>query len=226
MDLDTTLLTLKELSDPRAIKVWARLNMPVESYLGVGLTKLRALAKKIRRDHDLALALWDTGIHDARLLATMIADPKRITKEDVLRHAADFDFWDLSDNYCRSIIAATPLRRAFIMEWMDAKDEYLQRSAYILLAAHARADTEEKDSWFDKHVTRIEKTVQKQRNWVKEGMILALIAIGARNPILRERVLAAAEKTGRIDVDYGQSSCTAPDVVTALTSSRPPRGSC
>ncbi len=90
---------LKEMGNPRAIKIWARMDMDTSNYLGVGLTKLKNLGKKIKKNHPLSVELWNSGIRDAMLLSFFLADPKEFTPEIINKYIKRIDFWDMSDNF-------------------------------------------------------------------------------------------------------------------------------
>jgi 3-methyladenine DNA glycosylase AlkD len=211
---------LKSLSEPRAVKVWKRLGMDTSTFYGVGLTKIKNYSKKVGRSHELAGELWETGIHDARLLATMIEEPKKVTEEQIDRWIAEADFWDLSDKICTNIAAKTPFALKKVRKWIKSKDEFVKRSGFSLMAELARNGNAIEESELEEYIELIERTIHKQKNWVKEAMNWTLISIGSRNRSLNQKALAAAHRIGKIDVDYGDSSCKLPDAIGFLTGER------
>ncbi|MFD2673499.1 DNA alkylation repair protein [Marinicrinis sediminis] len=214
---------IREISDPRARVIWERMGMPTERYLGAGLTKLKHLSRKVGRNHELALSLWDTEIHDARLLAAMIEEPKKVTKEQIEQQADDgqgFLFFDLSDKYCTELIAKTTYVPDFIQAWTDHPHEYLERSTYILLNEWAKRKKPVEDTFFLPYLDKIEAEIQHEKNWVKEGMIYALMGIGSRNPQLNARAIEVCEQVGPLMVNYGDTSCVTPDPLKVLKSDK------
>ncbi|WP_139488834.1 DNA alkylation repair protein [Brevibacillus dissolubilis] len=220
-ELSQVLDHMREFSDPRAVAIWAKVGMPTDTYIGVSLTNLKTIAKTIKKNHDLALTLWQTGIHDARLLATMIEEPKQVTLDQIIHQSDDFDFWDLADKYCKNVIGKTTMSSHFIDLWKDSDIEMKKRSAYILLSGYAgQKKTGIDDSYFESFLRVIQDSITTEKNWVKEAMIYALIGIGSRNPHLHEQALSVARHVGTIEVDYGDTSCQTPDPIKILTSDR------
>ena len=224
MTTQQILKDLKALGDPRAIAIWKRGGMPTDNFFGVNLTKLGAYAKKLKKNHELALELWNSGVHDARLLATMIEEPNKVTVEQIERWVKDADFWDLTDRICKNVVSKTPFALEKMRTWMKSNDEFVKRAGYMVLkelarqkdAGQAKADSALSDETLAEHLAVIERDIQTEKNWVKEAMNYALIAIGSRNKPLNRRALDAANRIGKVDVDYGDSSCKAPDAVAYL----------
>ena len=211
---------LKSLGDPRARERWEKMGMNASAYYGVGLTKLKAYAKRLGRNHELAAALWATGVHDARLLATMVEEPRQVTERQVDEWMAGVDFWDLSDKLCTNVVAKTPFARRKMKEWIKSRDEYVKRSGFMLLAELAKAGDGAAESELGDYLDLIEGSLHREPNWAREAMNWALICIGGRSRELNERALAAARRIGRVKVDYGDTSCQVPDAVTHLTGER------
>ncbi|MFW5701315.1 MAG: DNA alkylation repair protein, partial [Bacteroidota bacterium] len=97
MTTEQAIQEIKAIADPRAIKIWERGGMDTSKYLGANLTGLKKIAKKIGRDNDLAMDIWRTGFHDAKLLATYICEPKKVTEEQIDEWIEGVGFWDLAD---------------------------------------------------------------------------------------------------------------------------------
>ena len=211
---------LKSLGDPRALKVWGRLGLDGSKYYGVNLTRLGTYARKLGRDHDLALELWASGIHDARLLATMIEDPKLATEEQIDRWIEEADFWDLTDKICSNIVAKTSFGEMKTREWIASPKEFVRRAGWITLKGLASPGGSVSDQELEKYLGVIEKKIQGEANWVKEAMNYCLIAIGGRSKALNKRALEIAAKIGPVEVDYGDTSCKAPDAITYLKKSK------
>ena len=159
---------------------------------GTPVGKLRVMAKRIGRDHELAQRLWRTGIHDARMLAPMVGDPALVTPAEMERWATDFDNWGIVDTVCFHYWDRTLHAFKQIEKWSKAKDEYVKRTAFALMAScalHGRGSEED----FLRGLELIEREASDPRNFVKKGVNWALRAIGGKqSPKLRTaaRVLA------------------------------------
>ena len=161
---------------------------------GTPVGKLRAIAKKLGYDHDLAEQLWATGVHDARLLATMVDDPALVTPAQMERWAKDFDNWGIVDTACFHYWDRTPHAFKQIEKWSKAKDEFVKRTAFALLAScalHKRGT----DAEFLRGLALIEREAADPRNFVKKGANWALRSIGGvKNPKLRAAARALAKR--------------------------------
>nr|MBA3470142.1 DNA alkylation repair protein [Herpetosiphonaceae bacterium] len=218
MQVEQVLSRLHELADPRAVAVWARMNVSPERYIGVNLTKLKQLAKEIKKNHPLALELWATAIHDAKLLATMIEDPRKVTEGQIDLQIAQVYSPDLCDKFCTNVVAKTPLLLSKIGQWAQHPEEMYKRGGYTLIATLARSDTLTEDAFFAAYLPAIEAEIATERNWVREAMNYTLIAIGSRTSDLNQAAAAVAQRIGPITIDYGDTSCKNPDALTSLTS--------
>lgn len=147
---------------------------------GVPVAVLRQMAKSIGRDHDLADALWRTGVHDARMLATMIGDPALVKPALMDRWAKDFDNWGIVDTACFGFFDQSPHAFKQIEKWAKAKDEFVKRAAFALIASVALHRKELGDEPFLKYLALIEAGASDGRNFVKKGVSWGLRAIGKR----------------------------------------------
>lgn len=161
---------------------------------GTTVATLRAMAEKIGRDHKLANELWRTGVHDARMLATMIGDPDEVTPAEMDRWARDFDNWGIVDTACFHYWDRTPHAFSQIEKWSKAKDEFVKRTAFALLAScalHKRGTDEQ----FLRGLELVEREASDPRNFVKKAVNWALRAIGGKqSPKLRAAARAVAKR--------------------------------
>ena len=134
MKYEEVIKELRSLENPENVKGMARYGINPKNNLGVSIYKLRPIAKEIGKDHDLALKLWASGIHDARLLACFIDDPSKVTGKQMNSWAKDFDSWDICDQACTSLFDLTPLAREKIFEWAEREEEFIKRGAFSLIA--------------------------------------------------------------------------------------------
>jgi len=165
---------------------------PAKAY-GVSTPTIRAIAKELGRDTELASAMWSTNVLEARMLATMIADPLQIPEEEVERWVREFDCWSVCDSACIGLLWKTPFAWRKVREWSRRKPEYERRAAFALLAGLAVHDKEATDRRFRAALRLIWKAAGDDRNFVKKAVNWALRQIGKRNPELREAAIEIAE---------------------------------
>lgn len=160
--------------------------------LGVRIPAIRALAKGLR-DHDLAAELWATGIHEARILACFVDDPKKITREQMDAWAAAFDSWDVCDQACGSLFVFSPHALDCIHSWCANEREYVRRAGFALIASGAWKWKDAPDEVFRPFLALTRKYARDDRNFVKKAVNWALRQIGKRNPSLREEAIQTAK---------------------------------
>ena len=143
--------------------------------------------------------LWDSGIHEARILATIVDDPARVTRRQMNHWARDFDSWDVCDQACQNLFRYTPFAWAMAARWAGARREFVRRAAFSLMAGLAVKDRNASDADFEAFLPLIAAAATDPRNMVKKSVNWALRAIGKRNPHLRRAAIAAAEDIRLID---------------------------
>jgi len=190
---------IKKLSKPENVEGMARYGINPKNNLGVSIYELRPLAKQIGVNHELALKLWDSKIHDARLLAIFIDDPKEVTAEQMDAWANDFDSWDICDQACTSLFDLSPLAYEKVYEWADKEEEFVKRGAFSLIAGLAVHDKKASDEQFISFLTMIKKQSTDERNYVRKAVNWALRNIGKRNPGLNKKALQTAKEIKQIE---------------------------
>lgn len=217
MTLEEVLNYLEQNGDPRALKSWGNMGIVTkDKYFGNGLTKLKAFAKKVKRNHELALQLWGSGIHDAKLLACFIEEPKKVTEEQVEQQLNEVYFFDVGDRWVMEVVSKTPFAQNKMELWTQAEEEYTKRCGFCLVTILAATQKDLPNSYWMPYVQQIENELQSERNWVKEMMNYALMAIGKRNEEMNAIALATTNKIGVVEVDYGNTSCKTIDAKAAL----------
>ena len=161
---------------------------------GVPMAKIKLVAKSIGRSHEMAAALWDTGWYEARMLAALVAEPKRVTAAEMDRWARDFDNWAICDTMCFHLFDRTEHALGKIEQWAGKREEFVKRAAFALLASVALHDKKAADDVFLKCLLLIEKAADDERNFVKKGVSWALRGIGKRKST---KLRAAAEEVAR-----------------------------
>jgi len=192
--VETTIRELRKYKNPANVKGMARFGINSKNTLGVSMPILRTIAKKIGKNHKLAIALWKTGIHEARILAGIIDDPKRVTEAQMDAWIQDFDSWDVCDQVSMNVFDKTPYAYIKAKEWTSHNLEFERRAGFALMAALAVHDKKAKDGDFIQFFPLIEKYADDGRNFVKKAVNWALRQIGKRNPTLCKRALLVAEK--------------------------------
>ncbi|MBI2750351.1 MAG: DNA alkylation repair protein [Burkholderiales bacterium] len=160
--------------------------------LGLSVPVMRTIARTLGRDHTLAKALWDTGIPDARIVASMVADPLRLTARQMDQWAKGFNSWDVCDQTCQNAFVRSSLAWRKVALWSKRQDEFVRRAAFALLACLATHDKQAPDSAFVDALALVEAAAGDERNFVKKAVNWALRGIGKRNAALREAAIACA----------------------------------
>lgn len=202
---------LKSKGTAQNQKIYRRHGMTGEIY-GVSFAELGALQKKIKRDHALALLLWQSGVADAQNLALMIADPAAMTEAQVDGMVRQMQGHCLADLLARFVIK-TKFASTKQAAWIKSKDEWIGRTGWTLVAQAAMEENETDDAVFEKHLATIEAGIHKAKNFTRHGMYMALIAIGGRSASLRKAAEAAAGRIGKVVVDHGETDCKTPEAV-------------
>ena len=171
----------------------SRFGINVDNALGIKVTDLRKLARRVEKSHELALGLWGSGIHEARILATIIDRPAEVTEEQIERWAADFNSWDIVDLTCNNLFRKTPFAHIKAAEWSDRNEEFVKRAGFSLMAVLAVHDKEAENEVFERYLKLVEREARDDRNFVKKSVNWALRGIGKRNPALREMAIKTAE---------------------------------
>jgi 3-methyladenine DNA glycosylase AlkD len=193
-DLDSALTWLKAHSSRAALDGMARYGIPSDHALGVAMRDIKMLGKKTGRNHDLALALWSTGVYEARMLASFVADPARLTAAQMDRWCKDFDNWALCDALSFNLFDRTPHAWAKVAEWSRRRGEFEKRTAFALLWSLSVHDKRSRDRQFLDGLALIEREACDERHFVKIAVNMALRAVGKRNRTLNEAALAAARR--------------------------------
>jgi 3-methyladenine DNA glycosylase AlkD len=192
--VDQVVEQLKFLGDPKAAEGAARFGIDVPGLLGVSAPAMRKLARQIGTDHRLAAQLWRTGIHDARVLATLIDDPAKVTPDQMERWARDFDSWAVCDAACGCLFDKTRHAPDKAFAWSRRDEEYVKRAGFVLMATLAVHDKEASDERFKSFLPLIVEQAHDERNFVKKGINWALRQIGKRNRRLNKLAIRTANE--------------------------------
>lgn len=189
--------TLRAHANPANVAGMARYGINTAGTLGVPVHVLRRLAKETGRDHALAESLWNSGIHEARILATLIDEPARVTERQMDRWARDLDSWDVCDHACHNLFRYTPRAFAKAAQWAKAKPEFVRRAGFSMMAGLAVKAKDATDEQFAAFLPLIAVAASDERNMVKKSVNWALRQIGKRNRRLHKLAMAAAAEIAR-----------------------------
>ncbi|MBK5092076.1 MAG: DNA alkylation repair protein [Actinobacteria bacterium] len=190
---------LKALSDPEAVDGMSLFGINPENTLGVSIPNLRKLAKEIGKDHKLAGELWASGIHEARILAGMVDDPKAVDEEQMYNWARDFDSWDVCDQVCMNLFWLTPFAYQKCYEWSSKDEEFVKRAGFALMSRLAWSDKNAADREFIKFLPVIKREATDGRNFVKKAVNWSLRQIGKRNLALNKQAIKTAKEIQKLD---------------------------
>lgn len=184
---------LRSLENPENKAGMARFGINTEKAFGISMKTLEPIARKIKKNHELALELWETGYHEARILATLIAEPNKISSEVMNKWASDFNSWDICDQAAMKLYCKTPFAWEKVFEWAESDMEFVRRAAFATLAALCLHYKEKNNEPFEKSFELIIKYSTDERNFVKKAVNWALRQIGKRNLELNRKAIETAE---------------------------------
>jgi 3-methyladenine DNA glycosylase AlkD len=194
MTADQVIAKLKTLANAQAVQDMARFGINPTQALGISLPSLRKMAKEIGKHQDLAVALWDSEIHEARILASMLAEPQLVSAQLMDSWANDFDSWDVCDQVCGNVFDKTPHAYIKAIQWCHEEKEFVRRAGFVMMAELAVHDKKASDEAFLSFFPLIKHYANDERNFVKKAVNWALRQIGKRNKHLREIALACANE--------------------------------
>jgi 3-methyladenine DNA glycosylase AlkD len=185
---------LRALGEQRNVDGMVRFGIRAKIAYGVAKPRMDSLARRIGRDHELALQLWATGVHDARILAGMIDEPRRVTAAQMERWVRDFDNWDTCDGTCCHLFVFADPAWNKAIAWSSREKEFEKRAGFALMAYLAYRDKSAPDARFLRLFPIIQREARDERNFVRKAVNWALRNIGKRNSRLNREAIRAAEK--------------------------------
>ena len=188
------LMWLKRHSTRATLEGMARYSIPSDHAYGVAMKDIKALGKTLGRNQPLAVALWATGLYEARMLASFVADPEQLTPAQMDRWCKDFDNWAFCDAMSFNLFDRTPHAWAKVAQWSTRRDEFEKRTAFALLWSLTVHDKSAGDELFKQGLALIEREAGDERNFVKKATNMALRAIGKRNRALNSAAVMVARR--------------------------------
>jgi 3-methyladenine DNA glycosylase AlkD len=197
MSTRTVIAELRSEADPTRKPGMARVGVDVSHALGVSVPRIRAIAKRYGSDHALALELWRSGIHEGRILATLVADPGALTSDQMEEWVVDIGSWDVCD-FAADLFSRTPFGPVAIRAWAERPEGFVKRCAFSMIARRAVWDKAAPDREFLRFLPLIRRASVDPRNEVKKGVSWALRQIGKRNRALHGAAVEEAERILRL----------------------------
>ena len=192
--VQVALTQLKARSSSATLSGMARYAIPADHALGVAMRDIKSIGQALGSDHGLAVALWDTGIYEARMLTSFVADPTELTSTQMDRWCKDFDNWAICDAMSFNLFDRTPFAWAKVEQWSGKRNEFEKRTAFALLWSLTVHDKVASDSRFRHGLELIEREAVDDRNFVKKAVNMALRAVGKRNHALNFAALEVARR--------------------------------
>lgn len=225
--VDAALTWLKNKSTRRDRDNLTRFAISTDKFFGVSMANMRVLAKLLGRNHELAAALWDTGWYEARMLATLVDEPGRVTPAQMDSWCRDFDNWAICDTACFWLFDRTPHAWQKVEQWARRREEFIKRAAFALLWSLTVHDKSATDDAFIRSLLLVKRAATDERNLVKKAVNMALRAIGKRNNALNAaavqvalRLSASPDATARWVGKDALRELTSPAVTRRLASRR------
>lgn len=211
---------LRSQANPANVEGMSRYGINPHNTLGVSMPFLRDMAKRIGKNHAVAEELWASGIHEARILAGLVDDPKQVTEEQMERWVLDFDSWDVCDQVCSNLFDRTPFAYEKAAEWAGREEEFVKRAGFVLMAALATHDKKAPDEKLLPFFEIILREAADERNFVKKSVNWALRGLGKRSKFLNQHAIQTAQKMAQIDPKAPAARWNAADALRELTSQK------
>jgi 3-methyladenine DNA glycosylase AlkD len=200
MDCREITKKLESLKNPKNVAGMARFGIrPKTKVFGIPIPEIRKMAKLAGKNHELALKLWDTKIHEARILAGLVAEHEKLTEKQIIKWAEDFDSWDVVDQVCMNLFDQSKTAKRLILQFSKSKEEFVKRTAFSLMAALASHDKKMTNKDFVKFFALIKKSSTDERNFVRKAVNWALRGIGKRNMALNKEAVKLAKEIQKIE---------------------------
>ena len=190
---------LRGMSNDDNVRGMARYGIATAGTLGISMPEIRRMAKELGKDHELALELWKSKIHEARILAALIAEPKRMTRRTMELWVKDFDSWDVCDQVVSNLFDKTSVAYELAFVWSVREEEYVRRAGYVMMAALAVHDKLASDRAFLEFLPVIVAGANDNRNFVRKAVNWALRQIGKRNLSLNQVAISCAQEIAGLD---------------------------
>ena len=218
MDISNVMGRLRDLADISVKTSQASFAITPSHALGIRIPEIRKLARETGKDHALSVSLWETGIHEARMLAAFIGDPAKVSRAQMEQWVKDFDSWDICDQTCSALFDKTPYAYQCAAEWAVRPEEFVKRAGFAMMAALAVHDKKADDVSFENFFQAIIVASDDGRNFVKKAVNWALRQIGKRNMHLHGKALQTAHMLAKSE--HASARWIASDAIRELSAGR------
>lgn len=218
MILEEIITRFQSLSNPENVIGMARFGINSNNTFGIPMPVIRNMAKEIGKNHQLALELWNTGIHEGRILAALIDKPDQVTDKQMEQWVLDFDSWDVCDQCCLNLFDKTKYAYPKAEEWSNRKEEFVKRAGFALMAVLAVHDKKADDKRFLKFLKIIIRESTDERNFVRKAVNWALRQIGKRNLLLKDKAIETAGEI--LKLNSRSAKWIANDAIKELTTEK------
>jgi 3-methyladenine DNA glycosylase AlkD len=202
-EVESALTWLKRHATRHTLEGMARYAIPSDNALGVSVADIRLLAKRLGKNHELAAALWKTGVYEARMLTSFVDEPSRVTSAQMDRWCRDFDSWGICDTLCFHLFDRTPFAWKKARQWSTSPREFVKRAGFALMASLVVHDKAAPGPRFLAFLPLIEQGAHDERNFVKKAVNWALRCIGKRDPALNAAAITVAKRLAQSE----EASC-------------------
>jgi len=209
---------LKKHSSKKNREGMSRFGINTGNAFGISIPIIRKTAKEIGKNHELALELWKTKNHEARILAGMIDDAAKVTEKQMEEWVRDFDSWDLCDQCCSNLFDKTPFAYSKAFEWSGREEEFVKRAGFVLMACLSVHDKKAQNRDFERFLPVIKKHCVDERNFVRKAVNWALRQAGKRNARLNKAAIKTAREIQ--EIESKSAKWIASDALRELESSR------
>jgi 3-methyladenine DNA glycosylase AlkD len=193
MNVEEILAILRSQANPDNVAGMARFGINPSNTLGISIPVLRGLARQIGHDHGLAQELWASGVHEARILAALVDNPRQVDEAQMEAWVLDFDSWDVCDQVCSNLFDRTPFAWEKAHAWSVRPEEFVRRAGFVLMAALATHDKKASDAQFVALFPLMQAAASDERNFVRKAVNWALRGVGKRNRSLNTLAIKAAQ---------------------------------
>jgi 3-methyladenine DNA glycosylase AlkD len=194
MNVREVIEQLRQSADASRLEGMSRYGIDVSSALGVTMPEIRKLAKGTKKDHALALELWETGIRECQILASLVDDRKQVTEQQMDHWVSDFNSWEVCDQLCGNLFVRTPYALEKALQYSLSEKEFIKRAGFVLMAEFAVHNKKAGNEEFMQFFPVIEREAWDDRNFVKKAVNWALRQIGKRNRNLHKIAIECANR--------------------------------
>lgn len=194
MNCSEIIAALKAQASEKYKENVVKMGIPAENCIGVSTGEVRSLAKKIEKSNELAFELWNTGYHEARLLAVLVFQKKEIENSDIEKLMGDVVSWDLCDHLCKNLIIKMKDYNEFIYKWITSPHIYKKRAAFTLIASFAVHDKKITDDTLDTYLKLINENSADEHEHIKKAVSWALREIGKKDYNYNEKAILLAHE--------------------------------